>query len=140
MRALLGTSRHVSLRYTSLSAFKQLRRIDDDTHNNIPGGQLKIQYLCRATMKEVAFLSIRPQIGQINILVINNPADRGRGLGALLVNDAQHEMKRAGAKNAWAVCYNSPPAFWKSLGFETRTPAHESVTGRGYSKNLPSFR
>lgn len=122
----------------SIDMFDVKTTINNDTWNNIKNGEKRIELFEKETnlTRSIGYINYRTYVGQIGLLFITDDKYISRGLGTQLLNIAIEDMKKVGTKEVWAVTSEGHRFWSKHLNFTRRDPAHKSVTGYGYYKEI----
>jgi len=117
-----------------LSSLRQVVNLIDDNWNNVTNGETKIDFFDEE--KNIGHLYLRQHNGQIGILVLNKDYRR-RGIGTQILNLSRDKIIEYGkADTMWAVTVKDH-GYWSNVpGMVWKEPAHESVTGSGYSVDI----
>ncbi len=109
--------------------------VTDDTWNNIPSADFRIEY--RKDNMEFARARIRVAVGQIGWISINHPHVRD-GLREDILFDIVKIMStyESPPETIWEAIVSPTDALYIKWGFQYKSPAHSSVTGSGWSRNL----
>lgn len=121
----------------SISNFKQVRIVKDDTWNNIPESEILVEFY--NIDKKIGHIQYRLGTGQIGLIYLDEEY-RGYGLGKQILTDTINEMKKNNIKDIWAVTSKSHD-FWsnvfdKSFKWYDSKDLHPSVSGDGYKMKL----
>ena len=122
-----------------LDDFDEKITVSDDGWNHVMNGERDFWFYTKTDPpKEVAHLNIRLQTGQIGWLMVVDDLYRERGLEQQLVKKAEVEVRAHGtARTMWeALVSKEAPWYANDPRFTWKDPAHESVTGDGWSMDV----
>jgi hypothetical protein len=123
----------------NLTDFTQIKIISDDTWNNFPNSDIRIDYYDKINNDKYAgYISYRVKVGQIGLFVLQ-PEYRNRGLGTQILLDVIDDMKNHNTSYVWAVTIKNHP-FWSNVFNKSfywyDENVHPSVTGSGYKMKI----
>lgn len=126
--------KHIIAPKIQISSLRQVVKVIDDTYNKVPNGETNIDFFDGD--KNVGHLSLRQHNGQIGIIVLDN-SYRRRGIGTQILDMSRDIILKYGnADTMWAVT-TKDHKYWSNVpGMVWKEPAHESVTGPGYSVDI----
>lgn len=113
------------------------RMVGDDTWNNIPSSEALYNFTTdKHGTNVVATTNIRLAVGQIGF--INVFFDyKGEGLEQEILKLCEFEIRKYGtAATMWEVCTEDLPWYSDNPHFVWKDPAHDSVSGSGWSMDL----
>ena len=117
-----------------LSNFTQLKTINNDSWNNIPNGEIHIEFYDKLNNNRYAgFINYRNYVGQVGVFVLTEQY-RNRGLGKQILTQTIKDMKEHKCTLVWAVTIQGH-AFWSNVygkKFKWADKLHPSVSGDGY--------
>ena len=115
-----------------LSNFIEIRKILDDTFNNVKNGKVRLEYYTSNNI-EIGYIQYKTN-GQIGLFFIKKEY-QNRGLGKQILTKVIKELKaNYSCTEIWAVSSKNHP-FWSNVynkQFKYCEPAHRSITGGGY--------
>jgi GNAT superfamily N-acetyltransferase len=119
--------------------FVQHKIVRNDGWNNIPNGDILIEFYNKDSNEKIGYVSYRVKVGQIGLFFIDREY-QNRGLGKQILTQVIEDMKAQNTTEVWAVTSKDHP-FWsnvfnKSFSFYDFEKLHPSVTGHGYKMKI----
>lgn len=124
----------------TLDDLNEVIHVSDDEWNNVKEGNVRRTYFTKGIRPtELGYIDYRVATGQIGLFFIYDKKYHNNGLGKQMLTRAIDDIRTHGtASTVWGVTEYTHPCFknmWGGIA-TWQKPAHNSVTGTGYSIDL----